>query len=136
MPGRIEKMGASPNVRAALFYGVCIWVRVGITVGVMYIARAYFVPTMIAVLVAAILYSATEFGLTLTNNPVWWSRAAHGLIGAIIAITAIIALATRRFSTAYAISFFMLLDTAIGIVLSFARKPFRTQRKNIQYAIA
>jgi hypothetical protein len=124
MPGRIETAGATPTQRAALFYGVCIWLRVGIAVGVYYAAAAELEGTMVAVIIASACVTVVELALAaLSTNVVWWSHAAHAGVWFLVAVSAVVSLFKPR--AVMAVVLFLLADVGWGIAHSLVARPWR-----------
>jgi hypothetical protein len=123
MPGRIAAAGATPTQRAALFYGVCIWVRVGLAVGVYFAAEWELEGTMIAVIVASSAVTVVELALAaFSTNVVWWSHAAHAAIWFLVALSAVASLFTAAVP---AVVLFLLADVGWGVAHSLVARPFK-----------
>jgi hypothetical protein len=99
MPGRIAAAGATPTQRAALFYGVCIWVRVGLAVGVYFAAEWELEGTMIAVIVASSAVTVVELALA--------------------------AVASLFTAAVPAVVLFLLADVGWGVAHSLVARPFK-----------
>jgi uncharacterized membrane protein YgdD (TMEM256/DUF423 family) len=125
--GFFEQHGATPGQRRALFYGVCIWVRLLIAVAAYYALKWWPVPAasvILALAVAVVAVNATA-AARHDHNDVWWSRGAHAVIAAMVAVMAVAALATRGKQVPYtAVALAVGLDVVFGVVYSFTVDAF------------
>jgi hypothetical protein len=123
MPGRIESMGATPATRCGLFFGICIWVRIAVAVGVLAASIKYYNETLIAILLVCGAVVITN--ITYRPSEVWWSRNTHVAVGISIMISAIVGLATKSYVAPFVVFGLLLLDVFSGIARSLAVMPFR-----------
>jgi len=121
MPGVIERAGATPPARAALFYGVCVYVRIGIAFAVMFAARADYTATIAVILAGAIVATITE---CFYREKVWWNRPVHAAMALGVATSAAVGLANKSNGAVYAISVILLADLAWGVTHSLIKWPF------------
>lgn len=91
MPGVFESMGATKGQRAALFYGLCIWVRLGLAY-VVYDA-ALSSPSVTSLVVAGAAAMAAVYNgynAWYSTNDVWWCRGCHAIIAAVLSVVAML----------------------------------------------
>jgi hypothetical protein len=110
-----------PHTRAVLFYGICIWVRLGLAVGLGFAIHAAQTTTLAVVLAGAIIYAAVQCTLT---HPVWWNRRVHSIIGMVVAAAAAIGLAVPAGVYVYLVPILVGLDVVWGIGHSLVVHPF------------
>lgn len=117
-----KKAGASLCARCALFYGVCIWVRVGVAFGFMFAARAWYTETLAVVVAVAFLFMTSELS---QRSEVWWNRKVHAFIGATVLTLAIAGLVKETDAVVYIISVMLVADVVWGVLHSLVVRPFR-----------
>jgi hypothetical protein len=120
--GVFKNAGVSLRMRAALFYGVCIWARVGVAFAFMFAANAWYTGTLAIVLAAAVIFTTAELS---QQSHVWWNRKVHALMGFAVIISAIVGLVKETDAVIYAISVIMLADVTWGVLHSLVARPFR-----------
>mmetsp|Transcript_1294 Transcript_1294/g.3154 ORF Transcript_1294/g.3154 Transcript_1294/m.3154 type:complete len:138 (-) Transcript_1294:110-523(-) len=123
--GIIEGFGIGPRGRGALFYGVCIWVRLGMA------AAVYFGRNETGVQIAVIAVGAFVAlqNLRKFGEAVWWSRPLHFTVACVFIAFAILALLNveikdveELFPTLMAVV--LVIDVALGLLTSFIKCPF------------
>jgi len=119
--GMFKNAGVSVRRRAALFYGVCIWVRVGVAFAFMFAADAWYTGTLAIVLAASVVFTIAEL---MQESRVWWNRTVHSLMGFAVMISAIVGLVKKTDGVVYAISVILLADVAWGVFHSLVVRPF------------
>lgn len=68
MPGLFERRGVPREARRALFFGVCVWVR---------LLAAVMLPRAAARAAAAVAAAVIARALLQSSGQVWWSRGFH-----------------------------------------------------------
>lgn len=120
--GALEKAGLNIPQRRGLFFGVCIWVRLALAVGVYFAAQRY--PNI----TAGIVLAATGCALLglgwqhYKNRNVWWSRPSHMVLAAMIMLASVLVLLKQVPATT--LSIFVALDVVFGLAYALlATKP-------------
>jgi hypothetical protein len=90
MPGVLETAGVDTQVRQLLFWGVCIWVRLGVAVLTLLALLTWPVPALIGTATVTGVVVITNISRT---NSVWWHRSDHIIAGSVVVVTAIAAIA-------------------------------------------
>ena len=116
-----KNAGVSVRGRAALFYGVCIWVRVGVAFAFMFAADAWYTGTMAIVLAASVVFTMAEL---VKESRVWWNRTVHALMGNAVMISTVVGLVQKTDGVVYTISVIVLADVAWGVFHSLVVRPF------------
>ena len=117
--GQIAQRGVSLPNRRALFYGVCIWVRLALAIGVGFAAHRWpvVVPSIVlAVALGGIVVNVVQ-AVRQGVDAVWWSRPSHAVISFAIAVAAVLVL-TKHIPPA-TLGIFVALDVIFGIISSF-----------------
>jgi hypothetical protein len=92
--GLFKKLNFSPSARRALFWGVCIFVRLGLAVLASYLSLWWPVPTAWVVLILAAVAAAFNAwsAWNASSTSVWWSRPMHMILALAIVGAAILVL--------------------------------------------
>lgn len=123
MPGVLQSLGATASQRAALFYGVCIWVRLAMAYGVYRFLRIYPRPTILVVLVVAVMATMYNgYNALYSTNDVWWCRGCHAVVAAVIAVLAV--LAYLNIVPHVVLPWAMVADVLFGVAYSRYMTPF------------
>lgn len=114
MPGVVEKSGASPGWRKALFYGVCVPLRLFLA----WIVYTNLSPSLqvILLIVSAISVYINLLGMN-SSNDIWWTQELHLLTS----LSTFLILVARRPEF---VPYVMVFDVLYGVVTSFTRDPF------------
>ena len=111
--GKLKEMGIPLNQRKMLFYGICIWLRLGLA----YLSYKYYEHPYFLYLAAI----GSVIGiLTIRVNKdkcVWWSRRFHHINLWLILYTVLIQLVTKDKKPI--ISYLLFIDVFTGILTSF-----------------
>lgn len=121
--GQFEKKGFTPATRKGLFYGVCIWIRLAMAIGVGFGAHHYPTVTSSIILAAALgalLINVISVLREAQAGPVWWSRASHAVLAGTIAVVAILVL-LKKIPPA-TLGLFVGLDVIFGVMYSIMRR--------------
>jgi len=116
--GGIKDLGVSLKNRKLLFYGICIWVRLGLS----FLAYKYTTKKWFPYLVAIICLLSIKFVHFEKDNCVWWSRKMHFIILILVLCTSIFQIITKNDKPI--IAFLILIDLLLGLSSSFYLKWF------------
>jgi len=115
MPGIIESSGFTPSSRRALFYLVCIPIRLSL---VALAFKFHENPLFkIAAFLAAVFSVYTNVDKLASGDEVWWNRSVHVVTSALIASSVVI-------SSSDMVGYIMLADIVFGFVSSLAIRPW------------
>lgn len=115
MPGVVEKSGASPGLRKALFYGVCVPLRLFLA-WIVYANLSSPSLQVILLIVSAISVYINLLGLN-SSNDIWWTQEVHLLTS----LSTFLFLVARRPEF---VPYVMVFDVLYGVLTSFTRDPF------------
>ena len=122
--GLFARRGFLPQARRQLFYGVCIWVRLALAVGVGFAARRWPVAVSSAVLAVALVAVASNIvsAVRQGTDAVWWNRPSHAVLAGAIAAAAVLVLAKQIAPAALGV--FVGIDVIFGVVMSLTARNF------------
>ena len=113
MPGFLATAGVRRVVRSRLFWGVCVWARVGVAVLVLLALLRWTHATLIgvaAVVGVVVIVNASR------SNSVWWHRSDHIVVGSVVVTTAVVAIAVGDVTVApWVILGCLLADVVLGM---------------------
>ena len=120
--GGFQKLGFTRPQRKGLFFGVCIWVRLALAVGVYFAARHFPQGTAIVVLVGSLILVVGNAVQRYLQPNVWWSRLSHIILGSASSVTSTLVLG--HYLPAITLSIFVALDPIFGIISALVvQKP-------------
>ena len=114
--GGVKDLGVSVKNRKLLFYGICIWVRLGLV----YLTYLLYNKTWFPYLVAGISSLSLFFIKFEKEECVWWSRRIHKIMLILVLIASIHQIIVKDKN--YIISILIFIDLIIGIISSLILK--------------
>ena len=114
--GAVKDRGVSLRNRKLLFYGVCIWVRLGLA----YLAYKLNEKEWFPYLIAGIMLLSLRYVKFNKDHCVWWSRKFHHMMVIIILLTSIYQIVTKDKKPLIAV--LILIDLIVGVISSFIFK--------------
>ena len=115
MPGIIESAGFKPSSRKALFYLVCVPIRLSL---VALAFKFHDNPVFkVASFLAAVFSVYTNVDRLASGDAVWWNRAVHVITSSLIASSVVL-------SVSDLVGYFLLMDIAFGVISSLVIKPW------------
>jgi hypothetical protein len=114
--GGVKDQGVSLQNRKRLFYGICIWVRLGLVYLAYVLRKKKWFPYSIIVICLLSLY----FIKFDKDTCVWWSRKMHQIMVYIILVAALYQVITEDVRPI--ISILIFIDLILGIISSFLLK--------------
>lgn len=114
--GGVKDLGVSVKNRKLLFYGICIWVRLGLV----YLTYLLYNKTWFPYLVAGISSLSLFFIKFEKEECVWWSRRIHKIMLILVLIASIHQIIVKDKN--YIISILIFIDLIIGLISSLILK--------------
>lgn len=114
--GGVKDLGVSVKNRKLLFYGICIWVRLGLV----YLTYLLYNKTWFPYLVAGISSLSLFFIKFEKEKCVWWSRRIHKIMLILVLIASIHQIIVKDKN--YIISILIFIDLIIGLISSLILK--------------
>ena len=111
-----------PNIRMALYYFVCIWVRYALYAMVYFNRDHFMIPIIVSIAASVSIYNLTT---TLINDPsnyyrTWWSKTFQ-LVNALLLIPVCYMVYDKKLNSIY-IPFILFISLAGGIIQSVFTK--------------
>ena len=114
--GGVKNLGVSVKNRKLLFYGICIWIRLGLVYFAYILRKRVWFPYFALGIGLFSLYTI-KFD---KDECVWWSRKMHQIILCIILLASIYQVISK--DKRPIISILILIDLILGLGSSFILK--------------
>ena len=90
--GAFEHLKFTVPQRRGLFFGICLWVRLALAIGVVVAGRAYPRLTTLIVLLSSFMIVVAN-GVQQYRHPnVWWSRVTHMFLWGLVSVVSVLVL--------------------------------------------
>jgi hypothetical protein len=105
----------------ALFYGVCIWVRLAMAASVGMAlclgSRALGFAVFVVALAAALLLATSD------KTTVWWSRKIHAALAVVVSLSALLSALMPRWPC-WVTAALLAVDVSVGVASAMRQNPW------------